>query len=150
MRDFGANSTSGFDLAALNIQRGRDHGLPRYNQVRIDYGLTPFTSFSEISSDPDVQAKLAATYPTVDDIDIWVGMLAEKKAPKSMLSETTLTIVKDQFQRVRDGDRFWYQNYLDANTIRTVEIAHLSTIIQRNTTVGDELQAKVFRIPDGL
>jgi peroxidase len=67
-----------------------------------------------------------------------------------MLSETTLAIVKDQFQRVRDGDRFWYENYFDANTIRTLEISHLSTIIKRNTTVGDELQVKVFRIPDGL
>ena len=150
VRNFGVGTPAGFDLAALNIQRGRDHGLPSYNQVRIDYRLPAFTRFSQITSDVDLQAKLAAAYPTVDNIEIWVGMLAEKRARNTMLSQTTFTIAKDQFERTRDGDRFWYQNYFDADTIRTLENTRLSTIIQRDTTVGDELQPRVFRIPDGL
>ena len=46
------NGGGGFDLAALNMQRGRDHGLPRFNQVRLDYGLPAYTSFSHINPDP--------------------------------------------------------------------------------------------------
>src|SRR5262249_44282627 len=43
------------DLASLNIQRGRDHGLPSYNQTRIDFGLAPVTSFAQITSNVSVQ-----------------------------------------------------------------------------------------------
>ena len=51
---FGPPGSGGFDLASLNIQRGRDHGLADYNQVRVDMGLEPVQSFSDISSDPNV------------------------------------------------------------------------------------------------
>src|SRR5581483_8006112 len=60
VRNFSPRSTHGFDLPALNMQRGRDHGLPRFNQVRIDYGLPAFTSFAQITRDTTMQAKLAS------------------------------------------------------------------------------------------
>lgn len=36
------------DLFSLNIQRGRDHGIPTYNALRQASGLSPITSFEEI------------------------------------------------------------------------------------------------------
>ena len=57
---FGAPGYGGFDLASLNMQRGRDHGLPRYNVVRQDFGLAPKSSFADVCSDPVMQAKLAS------------------------------------------------------------------------------------------
>src|SRR5205085_9510821 len=66
---FGAPGQGGFDLAALNIQRGRDHGIANYNAVRVGYGLPAVTSFSQISSNPTIQAKLQQLYQNVDNID---------------------------------------------------------------------------------
>ncbi len=109
---FGPPGAGGFDLASLNIQRGRDHGLPGYNQVRIDYGLEPAGSFADVHPDPVVQANLAAAYETVDDVEVWVGGLAEPHVPGAMVGETFRAILADQFERLRDGDRFWYRGYL--------------------------------------
>ena len=147
VRNFSPTTAHGFDLAALNIQRGRDQGLPRFNQVRLDYGLPAFTAFSQITSDTNMQAKLAAAYATVDDIDAWVGMLVENHRPNTLVGQTLITILKDQFQRLRDGDRFWYETYLDPGTLATVQATRLSDIIRRNTTILTELQNNVFTLP---
>src|SRR5207247_10157488 len=85
VRNFNPTLGTGFDLAALNIQRGRDQGLPRFNQVRLDYGLSAYTSFSELTSDTSMQAKLASAYTTVDDIDAWVGMVVENHQGNTMV-----------------------------------------------------------------
>ena len=77
---FGEPGQGGLDLASLNIQRGRDHGLADYNSVREAYGLARVTSFDQISSDPDVQQTLESLYGTVDNIDLWVGALSEDHA----------------------------------------------------------------------
>ncbi len=74
---FGPPGSGGFDLASLNIQRGRDHGLPSYNDAREQLGLERVTSFDQITSDPEVRAALEEAYGTVDNIDVWVGALAE-------------------------------------------------------------------------
>jgi peroxidase len=50
VRNFVALAGGGFDLATLNMQRGRDHGLPSYNQLRIDYGLASKATFAEVTS----------------------------------------------------------------------------------------------------
>lgn len=144
---FGQPGQGGFDLPSLNIQRGRDHGLPRYNQVRMDYGLQPYATFAQMNPDPVIQAKLAAAYPSPNDIDVWLGALAEKHKPGMMVSETTYAILKDQFERLRDGDRFWYQIYLPRPLVALLEQQSLSDIIRRNTTVGGELQRDAFRLP---
>jgi hypothetical protein len=145
----GGTPAAGFDLAALNIQRGRDHGLPGYNQVRIDFGLAPKATFAEMTSNLELQARLAAAYNSPDDVDPWVGGIIEDHVNGGLVGETFAAIFKDQFQRSRDGDRFWYEAYLDPDTLALVQQQTLGMIIKRNTTIGDEMQDEVFHVPQG-
>ncbi len=143
---FGPPGAGGLDLASLNIQRGRDHGLPTYNQVRVDFGLTPAASFAEISSDLDTQAALASVYGSVDDVDIWVGGLSEDHVAGANLGQTFATIWVDQFERLRDGDRYFYLNQSwDSNLLSELESTKLSDIILRNSEI-DVLPDNVFRV----
>lgn len=135
---------AGLDLAALNIQRGRDHGLPDYNQARVDFGLAPVTSFSQIGSDPAVHAALASLYASVDDVDVWVGGLAEDPMPGALVGELIAAILVDQFERLRDGDRFWYQNTFSGDLLAEIDSSRLGGVIRRNTSIGEELQSNVF------
>ena len=142
---FGRPGSGGFDLAALNIQRGRDHGLPSYNDLRRKMGLTAAADFADVTPIPDLQEKLARAYATVEDIDLWVGGLSEERVADGMVGETIRTVLVDQFTRVRDGDRFWYERYLPDRMVERVERQTLARIIRRNTGVGREIQSSVFR-----
>jgi peroxidase len=147
---FGQPGAGGFDLVSLNIQRGRDHGLPDYNSVRKAYHLTPKRSFSEVTSNPEVQSQLAQAYKSVDDMDLWVAGLAEDHLLGALVGETFRTILIDQFTRLRDGDRFWYQNdpFFTSNPglMKQVESTTLSDILKRNTKVG-WIQGDVLIVP---
>lgn len=140
---FGPPGAGGFDLAALNIQRGRDHGIPDYNTVRAELGLGIVSDFNEITSDIDVQNRLRDLYGSVDNIDLWVGGLAEDHVANSSMGETFQKINSDQFMRLRDGDRFWYQNIFEGEQLAEIEATTLSDVIERNTT-AETLQANVF------
>jgi peroxidase len=148
VRNFAPPHGGGFDLVALNVQRGRDHGLPRFNQVRLDYGLPAYTSFSQLTTDTTMQAKLASAYNTVDDVDAYLGLLIETHQSNALVGPTLITILKEQFQRLRDGDRFWYEAYLDPATLSVVQHTKLSDIILRNCpTITTTLQPNVFALP---
>lgn len=143
---FGPPGAGGFDLASLNIQRGRDHGLSDYNSTRVALGLEAVESFSDISSDPEVAAKLEALYGTVDNIDLWVGGLAEDHLPGSSMGETFTTIIIDQFERLRDGDRFWYENVFSGDALKEIDGTTLADVIERNSDISG-LQENVFFAP---
>lgn len=130
------------------MQRGRDHGLPSYNQARVDYGFAAAQGFADITTNPAVQAKLAQAYASVNDIDLWVGGLAEDHAPGAAVGPLFQAIIVDQFTRLRDGDRFWYQSVLLPSMIAQVEGRTLADIIRDNTTVaGAEIPDDVFHAP---
>lgn len=145
---FGPPGSGGFDLASLNIQRGRDHGLPSYNDVRQSLGLPEIQSFSDISASEEVQQRLSSIYPNVNVIDLWVGGLAEDPMPGGLVGETVQHILAEQFQRLRDGDRFWYENYLNSREQDLIESQTLAKIIRRNTNIGEELPDNVFIVPN--
>jgi len=181
------------DLGAIDIERGRDHGMPTYNQLRVAYGLPARTSFQQITgestasfpSDPlltpgnevndpqsldftsrrdlfgleidpnnadqvantvvrDVRrtplaARLQAVYSNVNNVDAFIGMVSEPHVNGSEFGELQRAIWAREFQRLRDGDRFFYGNDQGLSTIlSTYGIDYrrnLGDIIASNTDI---------------
>ena len=151
---FGDPGSGGMDLAALNIQRGRDHGMPSYNEMRLAYGLAPAESFSDITRDRKVRRKLKRLYGTVHDVDSWVGGLAEDHIRGGSVGELMYTAMMDQFTVLRDGDRFFYtgdEELMDNSAIEEIidlKRISLSEIISQNTSIP-HVPRNVFRVGRG-
>jgi peroxidase len=125
------------DLTALNIQRGRDHGLPGYNQFRAYCGLTLAETFDDLSGEipqEDIREKLKQLYGQPDNIDLFVGGVLEEVVNGGLLGPTFRCIIVEQFRRLRDGDRFFYRKPGVFSTFQLQEImkASLSKIICTN------------------
>ena len=135
----------GLDLASLNIQRGRDHGLPDFNTVQRYFTGRSARDFSDITADPETAEHLKEMYGDVNNIDLWVGLLSEDKRTGSPLPPTLNKIMEEQFQRLRDGDRYFYLNdkYLDDKDKERIRNTKLSDIILLNTPISD-IQENVF------
>ena len=130
----------GLDLGSRNIQRGRDHGLNSYNDVRESIGLKRLSSFEEITNDKEIVSKLKAIYNNdINNVDLYVAGLAEDHVSGSSLGESFREIVKIQFEAIRDGDRFWYENkdnkLFTDEELKDIRETRLSDIIERNTNI---------------
>lgn len=143
---FGNPQAGGFDLASLNIQRGRDHGLPSYNQARVAMGLAPAQTFAEVTSDEALAGNLALAYDSPDNMDMWVGGLAEDPLPGAHVGELIARVLRKQFEHLRDADRFWYERALAPDELDRVRSTRLADVIRLNTGIGNELQDDVFHV----
>ena len=144
LRNFLIDPPLAMDLAAINIQRSRDVGLGTLNQTREALGLDPYSSFSQITSDPETLVGLQAAYGNVNNVGLWTGGLSENHKPGALVGETFQTIIAMQFEALRDGDRFWFENQgFDAKTLNEIRQTTLADIILRNTDT-QHIQDDVF------
>uniref|UniRef100_A0A182QQU6 Uncharacterized protein n=1 Tax=Anopheles farauti TaxID=69004 RepID=A0A182QQU6_9DIPT len=139
------------DLAAINIQRSRDHALPGYNDYRKLCGLSVAANFDDLKreiSDPAVRAKLKELYGHPGNIDLWVGGILEDQLPGAKMGPLFTCILVRQFRALRDGDRFWYENEVfKPEQLAQIKRATLGRVICDNgdniTTVTED----VFILP---
>lgn len=138
-------SQGGLDLAAINIVRGRERGLVSYNALREHYGFAKFNNFDDLTDDPNEAILLENLYGDINNLDAWVGMLAEKHIPGSMFGQLINFILEKQFQNLRNGDRFYYENdpALSASRKAEIKATRLHDIIMRNCLI-DAMQKNVF------
>jgi hypothetical protein len=152
---FGPPGAGGLDLAALNIQRGRDAGLPDYNELRTAHQLPSRQSFSQITADAATAAELSTMYNgNINNIDAWIGALAEDHLPGASVGPLTFAMLTSQFQRLRDGDRLFYRSPAaglytqdglapEFTAIVDLDLVSLASVIQANTSIST-LQSNVF------
>ena len=148
---FGPPGAGGFDLAALNIQRGRDLGIATYNNLREAVGLERAETFADITSDEDLATALESVYGDVDLVDAWIGGLAEDAVEGALLGELFSVVMVDQFTRLRDGDAYWSEGRdgLSQETIDELWGTTLADVILRNTDV-EAIQTDVFQAMDRI
>ncbi|XP_050497298.1 chorion peroxidase [Diabrotica virgifera virgifera] len=141
----------GLDLVSLNVQRGRDHGLPGYTKWRKLCGLKTPKDFNDLEDyvDPNALHNMEAIYNDVDDIDLYTGALSEKPLKGSILGPTITCLLLDQFFRLKHGDRFWYEvpkkpQAFTSEQLDEIRKTTLATIICDNADNLKTVQEKVM------
>jgi hypothetical protein len=144
---FGPPGAGGLDLAALNIQRGRDHGLPHYNSLRSSYSVPFLFNFDDMPTDAATLAALEEVYEgNLNNIDPWIGGLAESHVPGASVGPMIGAILVNQFTRTRDGDRLFYLSDAaglyanktlnpEVEAIIDLDAVRLSDVIEWNTSL---------------
>ncbi|XP_065822604.1 thyroid peroxidase [Labrus bergylta] len=137
------------DLASLNLQRGRDHALPGYNDWRAFCGLTSINTlddFTKVMRVSRIAKRILKLYKHLDNIDVWLGGLVESFLPGSRTGPLFACLIGKQMKALRDGDRFWWEAEGIFSQQEKVELlkGSLSRIICDNSNIKEVL-ADSFR-----
>ncbi|XP_076454774.1 salivary peroxidase/catechol oxidase-like [Babylonia areolata] len=148
---FETNRTAmdGLDLVAVNIQRGRDHGLPPFNDWREFCNLPRVNDFASL----DMNVNLGNVYEDVDDVDVFVGLMVEKHKPGSLTGPTLACLLGHQFRDMKLGDRFFYEadsseGGFSDDQLREIKKVTLARILCDNNLDLGKIQANVFKMED--
>ncbi|KAL4232190.1 hypothetical protein ACF0H5_009765 [Mactra antiquata] len=147
-RLFFKNATDTFDLAAINIVRGREWGTPSYTKYRELCGQGTASDWDDLSNThtADEIELLKSVYLVPDDIDIWTGLITETKVGTSLSGPTQSCLIGMQFENFKFGDRFWYEDstygYSD-DKLEEIQKVTLAKILCDNLNLST-MREKVF------
>lgn len=141
------------DLASMNIQRGRDHGIPGYNEYRVKCNLPIARSFEDLRneiSDAGVRKKLKEIYGHPSNIDLFVGGILEDQVPGGKVGPLFRCILVDQFDRLRRGDRHFYENpsVFRPEQLSQIKLASLGRVLCNNGDNITKITDNVFILPE--
>jgi len=130
------------DLAATDILRSRELGVPRYNEFRKLLHLPPVESFEELTDNPAWADELRRVYDNeVDRVDLTVGLYAEPVPEGFGFSDTAFRIFILMASRRLNSDRFFTTDYnakiytqtglnwIDDNDMSTVLLRHFPELL---------------------
>ncbi|XP_011256334.1 peroxidase isoform X2 [Camponotus floridanus] len=120
----------GLDAVSLDIERGRDHGLPVYNYYRRHCGLPAAKTFDDFLDNIPIETvnKLRTIYGHPDDVDLIVGGMAERPADDGMVGPTFRCLIYEQFSRSRRTDRFFYDSVMQPHPFTPEQLAQLHNV----------------------
>ena len=140
---FGEPGMGGMDMCAIDIQRGRDHGIPDYGAFRAHVGLETANNWSDVTSNSELALRLESVYPNVNSADPLIGMYAEDHdwtqdnlTIHSTVGPTMHYVLKDQFHRLRVSDPLFYEWDPDlSQVLEEIQNTTLTDVILRNTGI---------------
>ncbi|XP_011161794.1 peroxidase isoform X1 [Solenopsis invicta] len=120
----------GLDAISLDIERGRDHGLPGYNYYRRYCGLSTAKTFDEFLDYIPVEMvrKLRTIYSHPNDVDLIVGGMAERPADDGMIGPIFRCLIYEQFSRSRRTDRFFYDSATQPHPFTPEQLAQIRNV----------------------
>jgi hypothetical protein len=101
------------DLAAVDILRDRERGVPRYNRFRQLLHKPPVKSFDELTDSPAWRRQLQQVYGDIDRVDLMTGLFAEPLPEGFGFSETAFRIFVLMASRRLKSDRFFTDGWTD-------------------------------------
>jgi hypothetical protein len=137
LRQFKKDGQPLLDVAAIDIMRDRERGVPRYNRFRELVGKRRVSTFEEITSIPGAADKMRKIYGDVDRIDLLVGLLAEDPPKGFGFSDTAFRIFILMAARRIKSDRFFTDDYrpeiytdfgidwINRNSMKSVLLRHV-------------------------
>jgi hypothetical protein len=99
------------DLAATDVMRVRERGVPRYNEFRRHFRLEPAASFEELTDNPDWAEEMRRVYGDVERVDLMVGLYAEPFPKGFGFSDTAFRVFILMASRRLKSDRFFTRDY---------------------------------------
>ena len=97
------------DLVARNIQRAREHGIPSYGDLRRACGMKPLHENERPNEiNHETWNDILEVYHSAADIDPFTGGLAERSPEDGIVGPLFACIIGKQFQKLRDGDRYFF------------------------------------------
>lgn len=135
------------DLAALNLIRGREHGIPSYQQLYRWVTDRTFSSCHQLTESIELCEKINEVYGAGNDIDPWLGIISERQRGNAILGIVASEIVAIQFALLRDTDPYFYLwDPIILEFRAEIHNTRLSKIILRNTDINPKhLPPDVFR-----
>jgi hypothetical protein len=124
------------DLAAIDILRDRERGVPRYNRFRELFHMPRVNSFEQMSDDPDIVRTLREVYGHPDKVDLMVGMYAEKPPVGFGFSDTAFRVFILMASRRIKSDRFFTNDFTGAVYTQPgldwINNNNMKTVLQRH------------------
>lgn len=133
-------------------------GLVDYNTLREAYGLPRVSSWDDVTNDTQTKEQLKLLYPDINDVDAYVGMfnlsyksrvvhgylifpaigaICEEPTGRAVVGPLSKAIIKEQFLRMRAGDRFWYENpgVLTPSELEEIKSFTYGYMVTNNTNI---------------
>ncbi|CAF0816026.1 unnamed protein product [Brachionus calyciflorus] len=140
-----------FDLVSINIQRGRDHGVPGYTVFRDFCKLQPIRTWEDLGLfvQPDVVSIFREKYKFVEDVDLFSAIVSEFKPEGSMVGPTLNCLLGLQLSDLKFGDRFWFETNESPAAFTPAQLAELrkvslAKLLCRNLADTPQISPKVM------